>query len=469
MSDDLLTIPPDASPLLRRAAIFISVGDFANADAYCERVLDETPENALAYLLKVMAKCKVQKAEGLVAVPELAELTEFKLARQFADAELSAKLDELLRERERIITAARPLCEACSRRIQALQELLAKPLPDALAAEVKARIEAENKFMAVPNAAAAEREIAATAELKDRIEKIPPILKACAARQGTLRKLLEHKGLPDDLAAEVRQRIEAEQNLMRAPDHDSAERETAATAELKGRVEKILPILKACSIRIQALQELLARPLPDALAAEVRQRIEAEQALMRVPTPEAAGREAAATAELKARIGSDMNMIEMLRAASALRQEVLRNLLQEGIPDDLADKIKARIEAEQTLMRNPTTESAEREADATSALKEKLVPYCRTQLAELLPKLEKIAQDQNVPKSDRKTASRRSDKIRALLEDQGTDLRTLGYESERCQVEFEGLSRYLNHSDIGLWVAVGFLILFAIIVFAFLV
>ena len=35
MNDDLLTIPPDADPLLRRAAIFLATGDFASADAYC--------------------------------------------------------------------------------------------------------------------------------------------------------------------------------------------------------------------------------------------------------------------------------------------------------------------------------------------------------------------------------------------------------------------------------------------------
>ena len=43
-------------PLLKRASILIEDGDFKNAEAYCERVLEIDPENGTAYLGKLMAK-----------------------------------------------------------------------------------------------------------------------------------------------------------------------------------------------------------------------------------------------------------------------------------------------------------------------------------------------------------------------------------------------------------------------------
>ncbi|MBQ2862804.1 MAG: TIR domain-containing protein, partial [Clostridia bacterium] len=49
------------SPMLKRAVIFLSDGDFANADAYCEKVLDIDPENSQAYLFKFMANEKIRK------------------------------------------------------------------------------------------------------------------------------------------------------------------------------------------------------------------------------------------------------------------------------------------------------------------------------------------------------------------------------------------------------------------------
>ena len=294
MNDDLFTLPPDAPPQLRRAAIFVSVGDFANADVYCEKVLDETPENAYAYLLKAMTKCKAQKAEQLVAVPGLSEMTEFKLARQFADAELAAKLDALGIE--------------------------------------------NTQFVAEQKRAAKEAAMAA-AEQKRAAEEAAM---AAAARQ-------------------------ARDNSVRT----------------------------GCAVRIRTLQELLARDIPDDLAAEVRTRLDAEQALMRAPTPDA----------------------------------------------------------------------AEREADLTAALREKIAPYCRTQLAELLPQLEGLLPNQNLPKNCRDIAAKRGSEIRALLEDPGVDLRTLCYEWERCKVDHEELSREIAHRNIGLWIAVGVLILLAILAY----
>ena len=51
--------------LLRRVFIFLEDGDFKSADEYCEKVLDIEPENAQAYLGKLMAELQVCKKEEL--------------------------------------------------------------------------------------------------------------------------------------------------------------------------------------------------------------------------------------------------------------------------------------------------------------------------------------------------------------------------------------------------------------------
>lgn len=164
MVNDILTIPKDASPQLKRAAIFISSGDFQSADAYCEKVLDAEPENAFAYLLKAMAKSQVQSVNALAGVDGLPELAEFKLARQFADAELAAELDGLLR-----ICELRPMRTGCATRLRMLQALAQQELPENLAAAVQERIRAEQALMAAPDPEAAVREAAAAVALQNHI------------------------------------------------------------------------------------------------------------------------------------------------------------------------------------------------------------------------------------------------------------------------------------------------------------
>ena len=55
----------NASPLLKRAFMFLEDGDFASANEYCEKVLDLDPENAEAYLGKLMVDLKVNKRSDL--------------------------------------------------------------------------------------------------------------------------------------------------------------------------------------------------------------------------------------------------------------------------------------------------------------------------------------------------------------------------------------------------------------------
>ena len=55
----------NVAPLLKRAFMYLEDGDWQNADAYCEKVLDQDPENAQAYLGKLMAELHVRKQDSL--------------------------------------------------------------------------------------------------------------------------------------------------------------------------------------------------------------------------------------------------------------------------------------------------------------------------------------------------------------------------------------------------------------------
>ena len=55
----------NVAPLLKRAFMFLEDGNFREADEYCEKVLDQEPENAMAYLGKLMAELHARKPEEL--------------------------------------------------------------------------------------------------------------------------------------------------------------------------------------------------------------------------------------------------------------------------------------------------------------------------------------------------------------------------------------------------------------------
>ena len=55
----------NVAPLLKRAFIFLEDEDWKSAEEYCEKVLDQDPENAQAYLGKLMVELKVKKQDDL--------------------------------------------------------------------------------------------------------------------------------------------------------------------------------------------------------------------------------------------------------------------------------------------------------------------------------------------------------------------------------------------------------------------
>ena len=82
------------SPLLRRAFLFLEDRDWRSAAEYSEKILDQEPENARAYLCKLMAELQVSKPEDLrkhrAAFPKNSA---YRRAVQYADSALKAELE----------------------------------------------------------------------------------------------------------------------------------------------------------------------------------------------------------------------------------------------------------------------------------------------------------------------------------------------------------------------------------------
>lgn len=84
--------------LLKRAFMFLEEGNWADADAYCERVLDEDPENANAYLGKLMAELMVNYQENLSDYNyDFSYSSNYEKVMRFGDDILKAQLNEYIK------------------------------------------------------------------------------------------------------------------------------------------------------------------------------------------------------------------------------------------------------------------------------------------------------------------------------------------------------------------------------------
>ena len=104
-----LQTSPNTVSLLRRASLFLEDGEWEKADEYCEKVLDIDPENATAYLYKLMAQYRVHRREELQDCEEPIEDSDyFKKILRFGDPaiveEVQGYLDCIV---ERCLTAER--------------------------------------------------------------------------------------------------------------------------------------------------------------------------------------------------------------------------------------------------------------------------------------------------------------------------------------------------------------------------
>jgi len=83
----------NTAALLKRAFIFLEDGDWTRADDFCEQVLNQDPENAQAYLGKLMAELRVKHRENLKDRAELfIGRNNFQKAMRFGDDALKKEL-----------------------------------------------------------------------------------------------------------------------------------------------------------------------------------------------------------------------------------------------------------------------------------------------------------------------------------------------------------------------------------------
>ena len=82
------------TPLIERAFMFLEDGDWSSANEYCEKVLDQDPKYAQAYLGKLMAELKVSGKEDLKNCRRpFDEKNNYAKAIRFGDEELVAFLE----------------------------------------------------------------------------------------------------------------------------------------------------------------------------------------------------------------------------------------------------------------------------------------------------------------------------------------------------------------------------------------
>lgn len=83
----------NTAPLLKRAYMFLEDGDWNSANEYCEKVLDIDPENASAYLGKLLSELRVRKQEDLTDQAEpFDRRNNYQKAVRFGDDKLKTAL-----------------------------------------------------------------------------------------------------------------------------------------------------------------------------------------------------------------------------------------------------------------------------------------------------------------------------------------------------------------------------------------
>ena len=84
-------------PLLKRAFMFLEDGDWNSANEYCEKVLDIDPENASAYLGKLLSELRVKNQEALKDQAEpFDNSNNYHKAIRFADENLKGVLNNYI-------------------------------------------------------------------------------------------------------------------------------------------------------------------------------------------------------------------------------------------------------------------------------------------------------------------------------------------------------------------------------------
>ena len=94
----VVTAPAAVEPLFRRAELALSDGEFEQADAFYEQILNQEPENADAYVGKLLVELRVSERSSLSACDVSFENSDaYKKAMRFGDDALKKELSDALR------------------------------------------------------------------------------------------------------------------------------------------------------------------------------------------------------------------------------------------------------------------------------------------------------------------------------------------------------------------------------------
>ena len=208
--------------LLKRVALFLEGEDWSNADLYCEKVLDIDPENARAYIGKLLAKLRVSREEDLVkSESTLENWLPYKNALRFAD-EATA---------ERLISYNKQIKERLRKEEEERQE--------------RARIEEERR----QEQARIERERRAKLDA-ERAERA----KADRERQAVINA---QKNVSDRLQAQVREKERVE-NLIALREREIADAPNPKKVRGLARMVIFVAILLFASIVLVGIMESLS-------------------------------------------------------------------------------------------------------------------------------------------------------------------------------------------------------------------
>ena len=81
-------------PLIRRSYLFLEDGEWASADEYAEKILDQDPENSEAYIIKLLAERKVHTIDELIQrkIP-LTDNGNYQKAVRFSDSKKKSTIE----------------------------------------------------------------------------------------------------------------------------------------------------------------------------------------------------------------------------------------------------------------------------------------------------------------------------------------------------------------------------------------
>lgn len=125
------------SPLLRRAFLFLENREWKNAESYCDRILDQEPENAQAYVCKLMAELQVSEREALKKhAAALPKNNTYRLALRYADAPLKTELEGYAQQQDDKAQQKQSAAQAASTIRTWINRIRHNPLPLFLIAAV---------------------------------------------------------------------------------------------------------------------------------------------------------------------------------------------------------------------------------------------------------------------------------------------------------------------------------------------